>query len=208
MKIYASNMKIILTVLAVFIAALAVYYCVGQNVMQTAADKLEEEAMDLSYFKDFSLPLVTGEGEITEEVYKGYKVTVFNGWAPWCGACVGEMPDLDELSKAYADKGLQIIGIVADYNETMQLNPDYDYNGESLAILENLGTSYKNVNSDQAFTLQVMPTMGGAFPCTWAVNEKGEVLGLVSGSRSTEQWTKLFDQWLADAAKGTTEASK
>ncbi len=203
MKIYESNMKLILTVLAGITAFIAVYFCIGQNIAQIRVDKQFEDAKNLSYFKEFSLKLVSGDGEITEEIYKGHKVTVFNGWGPWCAPCVNEMPDLDELSREYADKGLQVIGVVADYYLTVEDGDSSDYDAEIYAVLDKLKVSYPNVLADEAFSNQVVPTMNNAFPCTWAVNENGDVIGILSGSNEADVWRDRFDEWLEQADNGT-----
>lgn len=203
MKIYESNMKLILAVLAFVTALVAVYFCIGQNIAQIRVDKQFEDAMNLSFFKEFSLKLVSGEGEITEDIYKGHKVTVFNGWGPWCAPCVNEMPDLDELNREYADKGLQIIGVVADYYLTVGDGDSSDYDAEINSVLDKLNISYPNVLADEAFSNQVVPTMNNAFPCTWAVNENGDVIGILSGSNEADVWRDQFDQWLKQADNGT-----
>ena len=38
-------------------------------------------------------------------------VTVMEFWATWCGPCKAGMPHLSELQKAYADRGVTIIGV-------------------------------------------------------------------------------------------------
>jgi thiol-disulfide isomerase/thioredoxin len=42
------------------------------------------------------------------------KNLVVNFWAPWCGPCVEEMPELSELQKSGDGKKVQIIGIGID----------------------------------------------------------------------------------------------
>ena len=45
--------------------------------------------------------------------YKG-KAMLVNFWAPWCGPCVQEMPELNALAAGEASKKLQVIGIGID----------------------------------------------------------------------------------------------
>ena len=45
--------------------------------------------------------------------WKG-KPLVVNFWAPWCAPCVQEMPELDQVAKDSAAKGINVIGIGID----------------------------------------------------------------------------------------------
>lgn len=45
--------------------------------------------------------------------YRG-DVLFINIWATWCGPCRIEMPSIEELHRAYAAKGLKVVGISVD----------------------------------------------------------------------------------------------
>jgi thiol-disulfide isomerase/thioredoxin len=46
--------------------------------------------------------------------WQGKKPLVVNFWAPWCGPCVEEMPELSELQKSELGKNVQVLGIGID----------------------------------------------------------------------------------------------
>ncbi len=52
---------------------------------------------------------VSLRGEISK-----HKITVVDFWASWCGPCRQEMPNMVKLNEEFADKGLGIVGISLD----------------------------------------------------------------------------------------------
>ena len=58
---------------------------------------------------DFKLRTVQGK-LVNLSDYKG-KVVLLNFWGTWCGPCLQEIPDLNNLYTKYNKKGLEILGI-------------------------------------------------------------------------------------------------
>ena len=72
----------------------------------------EATAQTGSYAPDFSFSVTDRNGLVYDEsVFAEHELTMINFWEPWCGPCVGEMPDLQALYEAYADRGLLILGV-------------------------------------------------------------------------------------------------
>ena len=42
------------------------------------------------------------------------KVVLVNAWATWCGPCVYEIPELQQLHDHYAPRGLEVVGVSVD----------------------------------------------------------------------------------------------
>jgi len=49
-------------------------------------------------------------GAVSLDAYRG-RIVVMNLWASWCPPCRAEMPDLQRLANAYADRGIAIVGV-------------------------------------------------------------------------------------------------
>jgi peroxiredoxin len=101
------------------------YRTVGVSAVFAAAlcaagpGNLRAESMGGDKFKpgdkapDFVAKDLTGK-EHKLSAYAGQKAVLLNFWGLRCGACLEEMPYLDVISKAYADKGLAVLGVDTD----------------------------------------------------------------------------------------------
>ncbi len=48
------------------------------------------------------------------------KPAIIEFWATWCGPCKQTIPHLNEVNKQYKDKGLVIIGVTDEDNQTIR----------------------------------------------------------------------------------------
>jgi thiol-disulfide isomerase/thioredoxin len=68
---------------------------------------------------EFNLKTLAGV-TISEKNLKG-KITVINVWATWCGSCLQEIPELNELANRYvSDTTIVFLAISAEPNEKIE----------------------------------------------------------------------------------------
>ena len=88
-------------------------------LLATAPGTLRAEGMGDDKFKpgdkaaEFVAKDLAGK-EIKLSDYAGKKVVLLNFWGIRCGACLEEMPYLEVIAKAYADKPLAVLGVDTD----------------------------------------------------------------------------------------------
>ncbi|MDE6825875.1 MAG: AhpC/TSA family protein [Paramuribaculum sp.] len=81
------------------------------------AMRLKAETMPGKKFKDFEVTTDGVTSRLSDHVGKGH-YTLVDFWASWCGPCIRETETLKRIYNAYADKGLEILGVaVWDEND-------------------------------------------------------------------------------------------
>ena len=124
--------------------------------------------------------------EWTEECFRDAKLTMINFWAYWCSPCVGELPDLQELSEDYEDRGLQVLGISFE-----------EFEEQNVEIMIELGVTYPCLRYTSDFD-PWLKTEDGSIPVTIFVDSNGHVVGEVYvGGRSYGAWSVVIDELLA-----------
>lgn len=143
-----------------------------------------EPVLPEGWSPDIAFSTVDAEGTAwTDACFAENKLTMLNLWAYWCGPCVGELPDLQQLSEDYADKGLRILGVTDE--------GDFD---RSVAKMAELGVSYPCLvlAGDMAEALST-----GYVPTTVFVDQNGKVLdGAYVGSRDYAAWAEIIEGYL------------
>ena len=138
---------------------------------------------------DFTFTTTDRDGNTWDEsTFSSYKLTMINFWEPWCGPCVGEIPDLERLYEDYKDKGFQIIGVYSE--ESMEEDVD--------EILRDSKVSYPILH----YTTEFDQFQSGYVPTTIFVDGNGHVLKMpngdpnVIGSNSYNDWASIIDKLL------------
>jgi len=104
------------------------------------------------------------------------KVVVLNFWATWCGPCRKEIPDLIELHKEMAPKGVTVIGVSLDQADNrMALVKNF---------VEKSSIPYPNFIDNTEFKLA--EAFGGiqSIPTTFIIDRKGNIVQRIVGAVS------------------------
>jgi thiol-disulfide isomerase/thioredoxin len=102
------------------------------------------------------------------------KTVLINFWATWCGPCKAELPDIENLSKAYSSKGLVVIGVSVDKGENLltDVSNFASQNGLTYQIVidnDNVADAYGNIN---------------AIPTSFLVDKNGRIVDKWIGVRN------------------------
>lgn len=148
---------------------------------QTAMDEVAAEDIEMAF--TFSTTDIDGK-EVKLEDYSGAKLIMVNFWEPWCGPCVGEMPELEKLYEEYKGDGFVILGVfgTADMTE------------EAKEVMDSCGITYPILNyvdSLEQFTTDYVPT-------TVFLDQYGNELTTESiiGSNSYDGWKQIIEEYM------------
>ncbi len=147
-------------------------------------------------FPSFTGKDLDGNDINSSDLFANSAVTVVNFWFTSCKPCVGELGELEELSKKLQEKGGQLIGI-----NTFTLDGNKTEIADAKDILQKKGVTYKNVyyssNSEAGtFTSNIF-----AYPTTFVVDRNGNIVGnpivgAITGKSQAETLEKYINQAL------------
>lgn len=150
-------MKKILVLIFCIVLAFGLMACGDQGDVNDEAQEpsAEEEANTDAAEPSgdlFTFSTETFEGEaFSSEDVKDAKLVMVNLWEPWCGPCVGEMPDLEKVYEEFKDDGFVILGVFTD--TTMD--------EDAAQILKDAGITYpilRATNEFAVFQTNYVPT--------------------------------------------------
>ena len=135
----------------------------------------------------------------SSELFAGNTVTVINFWFTTCKPCVGELGDLEALNKSLAEKGGTVVGINA-----FTLDGDETAIAEAKAVLAKKGATYRNLTFASGSEAGVLTGNVFAFPTTYVVDQKGNIVGdpivgAITEKKQAETLNKLIEQAIANS---------
>jgi thiol-disulfide isomerase/thioredoxin len=182
---------------AIIVAALAlVSACAGGQAAQQGPGSGDtnyvNQSLGMTMFKAGQRPVapqvsgttLTGS-QLRLNQYHG-KVVVLNFWASWCAPCRAEAPAMVQLSRTYASRGVQFVGVnVRDPGKV-----------DAEAFDRNLGVQYPSLYDPAgevflAFRGTVPPS---GIPSTLVIDRTGHIAGRVIGQISYAGLKQLLGQ--------------
>ena len=120
--------------------------------------------------------------EVDQSILEGHKLTMVNVWGTFCGPCKEEMPYLAELHEEYAEKGVQIVGLVSDVLK------------QDGSLDESLVEDARTIASESGILSQIY-----ALPSTFFVDEHGVQVGtLYMGAKDKDGWAAVINEMLEE----------
>lgn len=163
--------------------ALTLITLTGPGACWARSAPWEIEKLPSTQAPAFSLPDLSGK-QISSAGFQG-RVMLINFWASWCGPCREEMPDLSQLHLKFKDKGLTIIGISID-SEQSAVKQFVDMAKPLFPIL--LDPEMKIHDAYKVYT----------YPTTFLVDRKGIIRHYWLGSQewNGKQFEKILQEHL------------
>ena len=182
--------------LIILIAALCLLLTAcGQAAPETSPDASEasDAAQTAGILSSFSTTDLDGNS-IDQSVFADHKLTMVNVWATFCGPCISEMPELGELASEYADKGMQIVGLVSDV-----MDSDGNLNEEQLTLARDIvaetGANYTHIVPGEGLYGLLYQVSG--VPTTLFVDSEGKQVGTAYvGAKDLDGWKEIADELL------------
>ena len=127
------------------------------------------------------------------ELFAQNDLTMINVWGTFCGPCIREMPDLEELYEDYRDEGFGIVGLTSDL---------YDFDGN---ILPGALADAKDIVKENGITYPILGETSEMenylysqyVPVTFFVDRNGNFIGeSFVGSRDYDEWESIVVEYL------------
>jgi thiol-disulfide isomerase/thioredoxin len=120
----------------------------------------------------------------------GARAVLVNVWATWCEPCLEEMPELLRAWRAHKDRGLRLVLVSADDEETR---------GEAEKFLASQGVNFPTflkTGDDMTFIDGLDKRWTGALPASFLFDGQGKVLHFWPKQVTERELTKKLEDVL------------
>jgi thiol-disulfide isomerase/thioredoxin len=120
------------------------------------------------------------------------KVLVVDFWATWCGPCISEIPEFNELQKKFAGKGVEVVGVALASGTPSDVKPFVDRFKMKYSVVTG--------DDDQTYDLNIV-----AYPTTYLVTKDWRVYRVYMGAGRSKalRIEKDIQQLLASGNQST-----
>jgi cytochrome c biogenesis protein CcmG, thiol:disulfide interchange protein DsbE len=136
--------------------------------------------------KSPAFAVVTESGKKITPSSFGGKLLIVNFWASWCPPCIEETPSMNEFIKEYGQKGVVLLGVSVDRNETLYKR-----------FLEKMKVGFDTYRDPEADIGASFGTF--QYPETYVIDSSGKVVKKIIGVVGTRHWQD--PDFLADIQK-------
>ena len=167
----------------------------AETMTSTPGLSASEDEVQTGVLSAFSTTDLEGN-TLDQSILADYDLTMVNVWATFCGPCINEMPDLGELAAEYADKGVQIIGLVSDTMDSDGAISDSQVETAKEIVAET-GADYRHLLPSDDL-LGILSQIY-AVHTTFFVDSEGVQVGdAIVTAQSKEKWIETIDGMLAE----------
>lgn len=115
-------------------------------------------------------------------------VYVVNFWATWCGPCVKELPNFEQLGSKYKSKPLKVLLVSLDFKSRLNtvVNPFVKKNNlkSELYLLDE--------KSEQDYIDKISKSWSGSLPATLIINNKTKTRNFYEQEFTFEALEKVY----------------
>lgn len=153
-----------------------------------------DSSMNMQMFPEFEGKDLKGNTVNSKDLFSNNKFTVVNFWFTTCSPCVGELNSLEALNKDFEKMGGELIGV-----NSFTLGGSEKSIMEANEVLDKKGATFRNVYFDENSEAGKFANGVYAYPTTYVVDSKGNIVGdpivgVLTEKAQKDKLMRLIDQ--------------
>lgn len=175
-------------ILIILLAVLLLTGCAGEKTREKAEG-------NVTLLSGLSTTDLEGNA-VDDSLYADNTLTMINIWSTTCVYCIREMPDLARLNADYADRGVRVVGLLADALAS-DGGIDEEIAAEGRDIVAEAGGDYTHILPNIDLYGKLLAGIPG-YPATLFVDSEGNQVGEgLLGARDYDGWAQVIEEHLA-----------